>query len=335
MTLYRRPHDAPLEGLRGEIEAIRPEALQRAILAFDDNRVRHYLTYRAKESDANTTTVRDECARIQDYLDYLADNGISIGDVSKQELLEYFSHRIHFGLSKCEAEMYWWDIRRLHVHLMSIFGVQSISATSFERNDFETLFEDRSYANLHRSEVTRLARAAFFRRDRIVTRLLHQAALHPSSIINLNVGDFSDPGAFLTVTFRDALRRVPLLEPLAAQLRAWLVESHPDPSDSEAPMFPSKYGGRLQSSRSIGRLVTRAAKRAEMRISTPSTNQWRKKRLTPETLRLGGIDHWRADGVPEGVCEELTTGERRSEFTAEPRATERDAFETLRDRFEP
>ena len=261
-----------------------------------------YLSWLATERGRSPNTLAAYRRDLRTYCDWLAAQGLAVGDVSEEVVTSYVAHLRDTGLADSSVKRAMVAVRSLHRFL-----AQEGDAADDPAADVAVPRVPQGLPKaLSEAEVESLLAAVvgtdpIARRDRAILEVLYGTGLRISELVGLSLGDV-DLGAGLVRAFGKGSKEriVPLGRLARGALEAWVHEGRPavEPTrwarrgDAEA-VFLNARGGRLSRQGAWG-IVRRYGDQVGLG-----------HRLTPHVLRHSCATHMLDHGADVRTVQEL------------------------------
>ncbi len=263
-----------------------------------DEQLDKYIAHLKVEKDASPYTLRNYAQEIQQFFDFLDDQGIASWEgVDRQVLRRYLLWLRKEGYVEASMARKLSELRSFCRYLLQ--------EGQLERNPFDLVSSPKVPKRLPRylkpEEIEALLRAPDLstplgQRDKAIIEMLYAAGVRLSELVSLNLGDLNLDTGQMMVWGKGGKERVVLLGvPAVRALRVYLGDGRAKLSRKKATdaLFLNRFGGRL-SRRSIGLILDKYSKLAGL---------WRK--VTPHLLRHTFATHMLEGGAGLRVVQEL------------------------------
>jgi integrase/recombinase XerC len=263
-----------------------------------DEQLDKYIAHLKVEKDASPYTLRNYAQEIQQFFDFLEDQGIASWEgVDRQVLRRYLLWLRKEGYVEASMARKLSELRSFCRYLLQ--------EGQLERNPFDLVSSPKVPKRLPRylkpEEIEALLHAPDLstplgQRDKAIIELLYAAGVRLSELVSVNLGDLNLDTGQMVVWGKGGKERVVLLGvPAIRALRVYLGDGRAKLSRRKAidALFLNRFGGRL-SRRSIGLILDKYSKLAGL---------WRK--VTPHLLRHTFATHMLEGGAGLRVVQEL------------------------------
>jgi integrase/recombinase XerC len=257
-----------------------------------------YIAHLRVEKDASPYTLRNYSHEIQQFFDFLEDEGVDSWDgVDRQVLRRYLLWLRKEGYVEASMARKLSELRSFCRYLLQEGLLRSnpfdlVSSPKVPKRLPRYLKAEEVEALLHAPDLS----TSLGQRDRAIIELLYAAGVRLSELVSLNVGHLSLGTGQMVVWGKGGKERVVLLGvPAVSALRAYLGDGRAKLQRKKATdaLFLNRFGGRL-SRRSIGLILDKYSKLAGL---------WRK--VTPHLLRHTFATHMLEGGAGLRVVQEL------------------------------
>jgi integrase/recombinase XerC len=257
-----------------------------------------YIAHLRVEKDASPYTLRNYSHEIQQFFDFLEDEGIDSWDgVDRQVLRRYLLWLRKEGYVEASMARKLSELRSFCRYLLQEGVLRSnpfdlVSSPKVPKRLPRYLKAEEVEALLHAPDLS----TPLGQRDRAIMELLYAAGVRLSELVSLNLGDLNLDTGQMVVWGKGGKERVVLLGvPAVHALQAYLRDGRAKlkPKKATNALFLNRFGRRL-SRRSIGLILDKYSKLAGL---------WRK--VTPHLLRHTFATHMLEGGAGLRVVQEL------------------------------
>jgi integrase len=239
-------------------------------------------------------------------------------------------------------------LKRFYRHITTEFSTRfALDMARIKRLDpknYDVEVEEIEREPLSPQEIRKLVDALDSLRNRLIVRLAYQAALRNSEVRNLKLQHFDPnldaPKIHISDSKYGKSRDVPLTQEMALDLEHWIdvVRGPFSPFAPESEyLFPSKDGVKLETNRSVWKIVRDAVEESEIESQklAERADGATKYRIDVHTLRHTGNTHWKDCGI--GIRHRMEALGHENEKTTKgysPDSNE-DSFSLFRSQFDP
>lgn len=257
-----------------------------------------YLNYLEAERNFSPYTVRNYCADLIDFFQFLKTRGVgSLGEVDKHVLRDYLTHLTDRKLVKASIARRMSALRSFFSYLVR----EGITATNPAAAISSPKLEKRLPSFLTVAETVRLLTTPDLAkpeglRDRALMELLYASGLRVSELVNLNLEQVNLETGEIRVWGKGAKERVVLIgKPAAAALSTYISEGRPRLTGKKttSALFLNRYGVRIIA-RQVEKIVEKYGRIAGIG-----------KRVHPHLLRHTFATHLLDGGADLRVVQEL------------------------------
>lgn len=231
---------------------------------------------------------------LRHFSDYLDGQGISdVSEIDARAVRIFLSSILGVGEAKTSASRRLSAVRGFTAWLADTGKAASDASAGMKGpKKPESLPRAITYADVDRLLTQGPDETSeYYRRDRLVLELLYGAGLRVSELIGLTWDNVELDERVLRVMGKGSKER---LAPFGVPAQRLLAEWRDITCvEAESPVFPSDKGAERLTVRTVGRIVTRAARRAGLHG------------VTPHTLRHCYATHMLENGAPLKVVQEL------------------------------
>lgn len=263
-----------------------------------EEQLQRYITHLQVEKDASPYTLRNYSHEIQQFLDFLKDQGAHSWDaVDRQVLRRYLLWLRKEGYVEASMARRLSEIRSfcrylLREGLLDFNPMDVVSSPKVPKRLPRYLRNEEVEALLNAPDLS----TPLGQRDRAIVELLYAAGVRLSELVSLDLEHLNLDRGQLLVWGKGGKERVVLLgDPAVHALRTYINDGRgrlASPKTRNA-LFLNRFGGRL-SRRSIGLILDKYSKLAGL---------W--KKVTPHLLRHTFATHMLEGGAGLRVVQEL------------------------------
>lgn len=338
---------ATLQSLCDLAESVRDIDAQRAIARSENQYVMHFIAMKCFRN-LKSNSAEAYVSYLNEYVTLVPfGENVSFVNADWSDVSKYVQYLIDEGhrwkTFKGKINL----LKRFYQHIEAEFSGSTALDMGYLRRldpkDYDVEAAPIERKPLTREEIRKLVDALDSRRDRLIVRLIYQAALRNSEVRNLKIPHFNrdvdDPQIRIVDSKHGKSRSAPIKQELALDLEHWIDVQRPSFSpfapESEY-LFPSKRSPNLQSNQAVWKIVRDAADEVDLRhqIETRSDGV-PKYRVDVHTLRHTGNTHWEKCGIDLEDRMEILGHEDEETTKNYSHASEESAFKEFRKQFDP
>jgi len=267
-------------------------------LAHGLDRFVHYLV---AERDASPYTVKNYSHEIAEFIEFARQQGVTqLAQVDRTVLRRYLTwlaaeNKARSSIARRLSELRSFGKFLVREGVLTVNVFDSVSAPTPGKRLPEYLEHDEAEALVTAPDTSTPGGL----RDRAILEVMYAAGLRVSELVGLNVDNVDSTRGQLWVWGKGGKERVALLgQPAVHALKAYLRDGRPPllKGQSSRALFLNQRDGRRLTTRAVGMLLTKYAKRAGVREAS---------RVHPHLLRHTFATHLLDGGADLRVVQEL------------------------------